>query len=108
MGDVKGKEENNESHDEQKQSKTPDTPPLKKKRWRRPYSCEDVHDMLRQAGIKKPLSVNSCLKKGIQRGHWVIDGPDSLQKVLLNSACEGCGKELDITIRDVLYQSTYG
>ena len=67
-----------------------------------------VHSMLRNAGVNDPVGVNPCLKAGILKGHYRIDGAECLDQILLEGRCEGCGKDLEVTIRDTLYQSCYG
>ena len=71
-------------------------------------SVKKVHDMLRNAGVDDPESVNPCLKRGIQRGYYQIDGPQSLDKVILKGGCSCCSEQIDVTIRMSLYQSTIG
>ena len=71
---------------------------------------KQVHTMLRNAGIEDPEKVNKCLKKGIQKGYFAIDGPGSLDEVILLGKCSNrdCKRDLVVTIRDVLYQSSNG
>lgn len=69
---------------------------------------KQVHAMLRNAGVDDPEDVNKCLKRGIQRGYFVIDGPDSLDTVILEEKCSNCKKDLEVTIRDALYQPSMG
>ena len=69
-------------------------------------TAKQVHTMLRDAGIEDPEKVNKCLKKGIQKGYFVIDGPDSLDEVILEGKCWNCKRDLEVTIRDALYQPT--
>ena len=71
-------------------------------------SQKQVHTMLRNAGIADPEKVNKCLKRGIQSGYYVIDGPDSLDTVILEGDCDNCKKKLVVTIRDALYQQSVG
>ena len=69
-------------------------------------SQKQVHTMLRNAGIEDPEKLNKCLKKGIQRGFFVIDGPDSLDKVILRGQRVTCKRNFEVMIRDVLYQQS--
>lgn len=69
---------------------------------------KQVHDMLRSIGVIDPDGVNPCLKRGIQRGYYVIDGVQSLCTVILKGQCYECNRTLKVTIGDAMYQSCYG
>eukprot|EP00485_Elphidium_margaritaceum_P000913 CAMPEP_0202692966 /NCGR_PEP_ID=MMETSP1385-20130828/7207_1 /ASSEMBLY_ACC=CAM_ASM_000861 /TAXON_ID=933848 /ORGANISM="Elphidium margaritaceum" /LENGTH=285 /DNA_ID=CAMNT_0049348579 /DNA_START=21 /DNA_END=878 /DNA_ORIENTATION=+ len=71
-------------------------------------SVKMVHDMLRDAGVEDPESVNPCLKKGIQKGFFTIDADGGLDQIIFRGGCLCCSKKYDVSIRDVLYQSVYG
>ena len=72
-------------------------------------SKQCVHELLMKAGVEQPGSVNPCLKSGIQKGFYKIDGPDSLDQVILRGKCGDCRKEtIDVTIRMCLYQLADG
>ena len=71
-------------------------------------TAKQVHAMLRSAGIDDPDGVNPCLKRGIQRGYFVVDGAASLDTVILEGHCVNCPKKVAVTIRDALYQAPFG
>ena len=66
--------------------------------------------MLKAAGIEEPESVNACLKSGIQRGFYKVEGAESLDKVIATGRChmDYCKKSHKVTIKMVLYQSECG
>ena len=70
---------------------------------------ERVNQLFKDAG-KDPKKINKCLKAGVLNGHVPLteEGTIDLDKVLLKSGCMCCSKELTCTIRDALYQITYG
>ena len=84
---------------------------------KRPFGSQaQVHDFLRRAGIKKPATVNPCLKAGMLNGHIPIPAhlltaentKPFLKQVLLKAGCSCCGKTLKCTVRQALRQPVIG
>eukprot|EP01083_Nonionella_stella_P235005 826828_1 len=50
-------------------------------------STKRVDNMLKGHGVNNPQSVSNCLKKGIQRGHVIIDSEEGLDGILIEGSC---------------------
>eukprot|EP01084_Bolivina_argentea_P177029 306220_1 len=70
-------------------------------------STKRVDNMLKEHGVNNPQSVSNCLKKGIQRGHVIIDSEEGLDGILIEGSCICCSTRHVVKIRDVLYQRDY-
>jgi len=75
---------------------------------------EKVHKLLRDAGVEGDLEdVSNCLKRAILEGHIKIDGPDSLDQIVIEDKCFCCSDNGDkspiikVTVRDLLHQEDY-
>eukprot|EP01083_Nonionella_stella_P235006 826829_1 len=53
-------------------------------------STKRVDNMLKGHGVNNPQSVSNCLKKGIQRGHVIIDSEEGLDGILIEGSCICC------------------
>ena len=73
-------------------------------------TCDDVHAYLSRAGIEDPESVNPCLKAGMLNGcvPMPADVAGWQDTVICDGTCFNCEAPHEATIRDVLYQPTYG
>eukprot|EP01084_Bolivina_argentea_P001071 1962_1 len=79
-------------------------PKPKKKR----VSVKQVHKMLSDAGIDEPEKVNNCLKKGIQKGYYILQSEADLDRIIYSGECIWCRKGIDVSLRDCLYQADCG
>ncbi|CAE8627890.1 unnamed protein product [Polarella glacialis] len=79
-------------------------------------TCKDVHDFLRRAGIANPEEVNPCLCAGLLNGGVPVpallakaaDASPFLDELLLTAGCMCCGKKMQCTVRQALYQEPLG
>jgi hypothetical protein len=70
----------------------------------RRLTCEQVHQMLKEAGYDDPESASNCTKRAIQRGYISLDG--DLDKIIFKGGkCFQCShKGLSCTLRELLDQ----
>ncbi|XP_033104236.1 uncharacterized protein LOC117106857 [Anneissia japonica] len=70
-------------------------------------STRAVNNWLQKQGVVNVKRVSRCLRAGIHMGYIDISGDDPLNNVVISDACYLCDYELDVTIRDLLYQPDY-
>ena len=81
----------------------------KGRKGKKAFEMAGVDQLFRDVG-EDPKKINKCLKAGVLNGHVPLteEGTINLDQELLKSGCSCCSKELTCTIRDALYQITYG
>jgi len=80
------------------------------KRRMNSFSCVEVYELLKKAGVDDPENVSSCVKASIMAGYIKMTGSEEDLKQTVVRGTFGdwsCGHEVNVTLEQLLYQPDY-